>query len=104
MGQLLHWGSDNEFLGGNGFVAMVTGRRDKLPGEIEVHQLHKKTDYFDKMKMERFFNPGIATNITEKVLEKEQVTMGRTLRKLPERRSNVSTCHFSPHHCVTLSL
>ena len=57
------------WLGGNEFGAAATCRRDRLPGEIEGHYPHRKTDSYDKTKVSRFFNPVFATNNTEKLVE-----------------------------------
>ena len=47
----------------------MTCRRDRLPGEIEGHYLHKKTDSSDKKKLACFLNPVVATKNTEKLVE-----------------------------------
>ena len=57
------------WLGGNGFAATITFRRDWLPGDIEGQYLHKKTDYSDKAMVTRFLHPVVATKNTEKVVE-----------------------------------
>ena len=56
--QIMNW------LGGNGFGSTMTCRRDRLPGEIEGHYLHKKTDSSDKKKLACFLNPVVATKNT----------------------------------------
>ena len=43
---------------------MMTCRRDRLPGYIEGHYLHKKIDSFDNKKVEQFFNAVVAANKT----------------------------------------
>ena len=58
------------WLGGNVFGSTMTCRRDLLPGEIEGNYLHKKTDSSDKTNVACFFNPVVANNNTEKVLER----------------------------------
>ena len=55
------------YIGWNDFGAIMTCRRDRLPGDIEGHHLHKKTDYYDKKKVERFSHTIFATKNTDKV-------------------------------------
>ena len=58
------------WLGWNGFGATLTCRRDWLPGEIEGHYIHKKTESSDKKNVARFFNPVFPTKKTDKLVEK----------------------------------
>ena len=93
-----------DWICGNGSGATMTCMRDKLPGETGGNYHHKKNDSFDRIKVARLFNIFVATNNKEKIVEKEQVMMGRTLEKSSARRSNVFMFHFSPRHRVKPAL
>ena len=57
------------WLGGNGFGATMTHRRDRLPGDIKV-STSKKTESSEKKNVARLFYPIVYTNNTEKEVEK----------------------------------
>ena len=59
---------------------MMVCRRDLLPGEIEVQYLHKKTYSSDKTKVAWFFHPIVATNNTEKLVEKRTGENGEDVK------------------------
>ena len=58
------------FLVGNGFGAMMTCIRDRLPEEIEANYFPQKTYSSDNTKVARLFYPVAAINNTEEVSEK----------------------------------
>ena len=59
------------WLGGNGFGATMTYRRNRLSGEILGQYLHKKIDSSDNSKFARFFNTVFTTKNTEKLVEQK---------------------------------
>ena len=52
------------WIGGNGFAATITFRKDRLPGDIEEQYLHTKTEYSDKAMVTLFLHPVVATKNT----------------------------------------
>ena len=88
------------WLGGNGFGATTTFRRDWLPGEIEGQYLHKKSS--DKMKVERFFHPVVATKNTNKVVEKRTGDNGDDIVHV--NRNNFQRVYMSFHFASSCNI